>query len=220
VLISNNPPDGTCLGDQHLPQDGTPGFLETCIGVIKNPEVTFSRLAVDRPVGWSFASVVGLALLGGLINLVTSSSSEWFGREIGLAIKLAYIVFAPIAGILGLAFWAGVLMVSSRVLGGKGTYRGLFVGIAFAVVPTAIHLPVLVIASAVGPILGAIVGVVGLLFLAWTLLLTVYTIQANNQFSTARSIAALVLPLGLFLVLSFALTFAIIILFVIIAAFA
>jgi hypothetical protein len=140
-----------------------------------------------------------------------------FGREIGFALKLGYVVLSPIGAIVAVAFWAALLMVSSRLLGGKGTYRGLFVGTAFADVPAALHLPVLVIASAVGPILGAIVGVIGLLFFAWTMLLTVYAIQANNQFSTARSIAALVLPLGLFLVLSFALTFAIIILFVIIA---
>ena len=216
-MISNDPPEGTYLGDQHLPQEGGTGFLGTCIGVIKNPEVTFSRLAVDQPVGWAFALVVGLGLLGGLTNLVTSSSSDWFGREIGLALKLGYVVLSPIVAIVAAALWAGALIVSSRLLGGKATYRGLFVGVAFGDVPVALHLPVLVIAYGVGPILGAIVSVIGLLFFAWTLLLTVYAIQANNQFSTARSIAALVLPLGLLLVLSFALTFAIIILFVIIA---
>ncbi|PZC47330.1 MAG: hypothetical protein C1O27_001277 [Chloroflexi bacterium] len=215
--MSGTPPDGTYPGGQHLPQEGRLGFFATCIGVIKNPETTFSRLAEDHPVRWALALVVGLAFLGSLINSGTLSSSTLFGREIGFALKLGYVVLSPIGAIVAVAFWAALLMVSSRLLGGKGTYRGLFVGTAFADVPAALHLPVLVIASAVGPILGAIVGVIGLLFFAWTMLLTVYAIQANNQFSTARSIAALVLPLGLFLVLSFALTFAIIILFVIIA---
>ena len=102
----------------------------------------------------------------------------------------------------------GIFWVTSLILGGRGSYSGLFAGLAFASVPTVFSLPANLLASQ----FWLLSGIVGLGIFAWTLVLTVFAVQENNNFSTGRAIAAVFIPLGILFVLAVALAvFAIVI---------
>ena len=51
-------------------------------------------------------------------------------------IRVASIIVAPLIAVPVLAFFAAVFWVMSLILGGRGSYCGLFTGLAFASVPT------------------------------------------------------------------------------------
>ena len=125
---------------------------------------------------------------------------EWIGPA-----RIASIIVAPIVAVPVLAFFAAVFWVMSLILGGRGPYCGLFTGLAFASVPTAFSVPINLVMPQLGLPGQAISGLVGLGILAWTVILTVFAVQENNNFSTGRAIAAVFIPLGILFVLAVAL---------------
>ena len=116
---------------------------------------------------------------------------------LGAAQVLPFIV-APLIGVPVLAFFTAIFWVMSLILGGRGSYSGLFAGLAFASVPTVFSLPANLLVSQ----FWLLSGIVGLGIFAWTLVLTVFAVQENNNFSTGRAIAAVFIPLGILFVLA------------------
>ena len=167
-----------------------------------------------RPIGWAFLVIVlvysaqGIAaqavVLAGSFDPADFGDMEWLLASVQV---LPFIV-APIVAVPVLAVVTAIFWVVSLILGGRGSYCGLFTGLAFASVPTVFSLPANLLVSQ----FWLLPGIVGLGILAWTVVLTVLAVQENNNFSTGRAIAAVFIPLGIFFVLAIALAvFAIVI---------
>ena len=187
------------------------GFVGTCIGVVVNPVPTMRAIVRRRPVGWAFLVIVlvyaaqGIAaqaaVLAGSFDAADLGDLEWL---LASAQALPFIV-VPMIAVPVLAFFAAVFWVVSLILGGRGPYCGLFTGLAFASVPTAFSVPINLVMPQLGLPGQTISGLIGLGIFAWTLVLTVFAVQENNNFSTGRAIAAVFIPLAIFFVLAVAL---------------
>jgi hypothetical protein len=195
-------------------QSSAQGFLGACVGIVLNPVPTMRGIVRRRPVGWAFLVIFvvyaaqGVAaqaiVLAGSFDAADFGDVEWL---LSSAQILPFIV-VPIVAVPVLAFLTAIFWVTSLILGGRGSYSGLFAGLAFASVPTVFSLPANLLASQ----FWLLSGIVGLGIFAWTLVLTVFAVQENNNFSTGRAIAAVFIPLGILFVLAVALAvFAIVI---------
>ena len=196
-------------------QSSAQGFIGTCVGVVINPVPTMRSIVRRRPVDWALLVIVLVYAAQGFAQAVwldptdfgASGDAEWVGPA-----RIASIIIAPIVAVPVLAFFAAVFWVMSLILGGRGPYCGLFTGLAFASVPSVLSLPINLVLPQIGLPGQALSGLVGLGVFAWTLVLTVFAVQENNGFSTARAIAAVFIPLGILFILAAALVvFAIVI---------
>ena len=181
------------------------GFLGTCVGVVVNPVPAMRTVVRRRPVGWAFLLILVIYAAQGIAQAASLGQYDfgdvdWIGPARAISIVVVPIVAVPV-----LAFFAAVFWVMSLILGGRGPYCGLFTGLAFASVPTAFSVPINLVLPQLGLPGQAISGLVGLGIFAWTLVLTVFAVQENNNFSTGRAIAAVFIPLGILLVLAIAL---------------
>ena len=196
-------------------QSSGQGFLGVCVGVVFNPVPTMRNIVRRRPIGWAFLVIVMVYAAQGVAQAVwldpadfgASGDVEWNGPA-----RMASIIVAPIVAVPVLAFFTAIFWVMSLILGGRGSYCGLFAGLAFASVPTAFGVPINLVTSQLGLAGWGISGLVGLGIFAWTLVLTVFAVQESNNFSAGRAIAAVFIPLGVLFVLAVALVvFAIVI---------
>ena len=89
----------------------------------------------------------------------------------------------------------------SRILGGRGSYGGLFAGFGFAYLPAVFTVPVTFMALQLDSFGQGLSGMIGFGVAVWTIVLSVFAVQANNNFSTGRAIAALFIPLAIFFIL-------------------
>jgi len=184
------------------------------VGVVVNPVPTMRGIVRRRPVGWAFLVTVLVYAAQGIVTqavvLAGSFDAADFGDMEWLLASFQVLPFfvAPIVAVPVLAFFAAVFWVTSRILGGRGPYCGLFAGLAFASVPSVFSLPANLLVSQ----FWLLPGIVGVGVFAWTLVLTVFAVRESSNFSTGRAIAAVFIPLGILFILAFALVvFAIVI---------
>ena len=194
-------------------QSSGQGFLGTCVGVIINPVPTMRSIVRRRPIGWAFLIIFAVYAAQGIVQAVSLGQYDLQDFEwlLGPA-RIGSIIVAPIIAVPVLAFFAAVFWVVSLILGGRGSYCGLFTGLAFASVPSVFSIPISLVTPQLGLPGQGISALVGLGIFAWTLVLTVFAVQENNNFSTGRAIAAVFIPLAVLFVLFIALVvFAIVI---------
>ena len=182
-------------------QSSAQDFLGTCIGVVINPISTMRSIVRRRPVGWAFLVIFvvyaaqGIAaqaiVLAGSFDPANFGDLEWLqGSTQILPFIVAMIVAVPVTAFLTAIFW-----VTSLILGGRGSYCGLFTGLAFASVPSVFSFPLNLVVLQFGLLGQGISVLVELGIFAWILVLTVFAVQENNNFSTGRAIAAVFIPL-------------------------
>lgn len=187
-------------------QSSGQGFIGTCVGVVVNPVPTMRSIVRRRPVSWAFLVILLVYAAQGIAQAVALGQYDFRDVEWLLGpIRAASIIVAPLIAVPFLAFFAAVFWVTSLLLGGRGPYCGLFTGLAFASVPTALSVPINLVMPQLGLPGQAISGLVGFGIFAWTLVLTVFAVQENNNFSTGRAIAAVFIPLAILFVLAVAL---------------
>jgi hypothetical protein len=179
------------------------GLLETTVSVVTEPVPTLRRLTRRPRIGWAVVVTLVVGALSGVVALVAGPSGTRAGFEVTpamdqafRAIGLAFVVLGPVFGLIGLALGAGVLQVSSYLLGGRGGYAGLFTALGFAQVPQVFGIPVGALARlAGGPVL-VLSGVVSFGLWLWSVVLAAVAVRENHDFSTGRAVAALLLPVG------------------------
>ena len=183
-------------------QSSNQGFLETCIGVIFVPLPTMRTIVRSRPIGWALIVIVVISVAQGIAGAASLDpadfdNAEWLqGPLQGLS-----IVGGPAFAIAGVAFFTAICWIMSRILGGKGSYGGLFAGLGFAYLPAVFTVPVTFMALQLDSIGQGLSGFIGFGIAVWTIVLSVFAIQANNNLSTGRAILAIFLPLAIFLIL-------------------
>ena len=198
-------------------QSSNQGFLETCIGVIFNPVPTMRTIVRKRPIGWALIVIVVIAIAQGITGAASLDPADF--DDVALVqgpLQGFSIVVGPALAIAGVAFFTAICWIMSRILGGRGSYGGLFAGFGFAYLPAIFTVPVTFMALQLDSFAQGLSGFIGFGVAVWTIVLSVFAVQANNNFSTGRAIAALFIPLAVFFVLLLAL-FAFIVIMILIA---
>jgi hypothetical protein len=194
--------------DQEQPRPEEPsdeGLLETTMSVLSQPVPTMRRLTRNPRVGWALIVTVVIAvgsslatvaqggpLMGAQPGFAPPPELEQQLRTMGLVIALA----APVVAVIALAIGAGIVQVSSYLLGGKGSYAGLFTGLGFASIPNVLGIPAMLLPRLLGGAGSALSGLVNLGALVWVLVLSVIAVRENHDFSTGRAVAALLIPVA------------------------
>lgn len=176
------------------------GLLETCIDVITDPVATLRAVTWAAPMGWSVIVLLVTGFLGGLGSDPTASFG---GEELGGggALSILGAILAAIVSLIGTAIGAAIIMVTSRMFGGRAGWRNLFAGGAFASVPGAFG----VIGAAVA-VLGTgglvLAGLLSFVLGVWSLVLYVIAVREANRFSTGKAIGAVLIPFAVIVVLA------------------
>lgn len=191
---SLEPPSEPSIGEAE-------GFLETAVGVITDPVPTLRRVTATAPLGWAIWLTVALSAIA------WAAGSAQFGqgfdgvpRSFSLpstpVLAVLGLILGPIFGLIGLAIGTGILKLTSLMFGGKGSYKGLFCGLAFATVPNVFSAPIQVL-QLLGGVGGQILG--GLISVGvsiWVIVLAVIAVRENNAFSTGKAVGAVLLPIA------------------------
>lgn len=198
-------------------QSPNQGFLETCIGVIFNPVPTMRTIVRRRPIGWALIVIIAIAIAQGVAGAASLDPADFDNADwVQGPIQGFSIVGGPALAIAAVAFFTAICWIMSRILGGKGSYGGLFAGFGFAYLPAIFTVPVTFMALQLDSFAQGLSGFIGIGIAVWTIVLSVFAIQANNNFSTGRAVAAVFIPLAVFFVLLFAL-FAFVVIMILIA---
>ena len=198
------------------PQSSNQGFLETCIGVIFNPVPTMRTIVRRRPMGWALIIIVVTSFAQAIAASASFDPSDFNDVELVQGLQGFSIVGGPGFAIAAVAFFTAICWIMSRILGGKGSYGGLFAGFGFAYLPAVFTVLVPFMALQLDDFGQALSGMIGFGMAVWTIVLSVFAVQANNNLSTGRAIAAVFLPLAVFFALLLAL-FAFIVIMILIA---
>jgi hypothetical protein len=173
------------------------GIIEKLVGVLVRPTSTIRSICEQRPVGWA----VVVYLIVGLITTVAWIDPGML-EELGMPDPgmPAIVVAFSIANIVTLVVGTAIGHLAALVLGGKGSYWGLFCGFGFAALPGIFAAPLAVIGLV--PVLGAMLSGLGNFGIGvWSLVLTILAIRGNYLVSTGRAILILLLPLVALMVL-------------------
>lgn len=198
-------------------QSSNQSFLETCLGVIVVPVPTMRTIVRRRPIGWALIVIVVIAIAQGITGAASLDPADF--DDVALVqgpLQGFSIVAGPALAIVGVAFFTAICWITSRILGGKGSYGGLFAGFGFAYLPAVFTVPVTFMALQLDSFAQGLSGFIGFGIAVWTIVLSVFAVQANNNFSTGRAIAAIFIPLAVFFVLLLAL-FAFVVIMILIA---
>lgn len=187
-------------------QSSNQGFLETCLGVIFVPVPTMRTIVRKRSIGWALIVIVVIAIAQGITGAASLDPADF--DDVALVqgpLQGFSIVGGPALAIASVAFFTAICWIMSRILGGKGSYGGLFAGFGFAYLPAVFTIPVTFMALQFDAFAQGLSGLVGFGIAVWTIVLSVFAVQANNNFSTGRAVAAIFIPLAVFFVLLLAL---------------
>jgi hypothetical protein len=186
------------------------GLLETAVSVVTRPVPTLRRLTSDPKVAWAIVVTVVIALASAVLTVLQPETTatpeipaqpgfptENFTRTLGVAM----VILGPLFALGSLAIWTAILLGTSRLLGGRGGYAGLFSGLAFAAVPNILSVPFQLLPVGLGAVGGILAGLVGLGIGIWVFILGVLAVRENNDFSTGRALAAVLIPVGVLLLI-------------------
>jgi hypothetical protein len=181
------------------------GLLETAVSVVSRPVPTLRRLTSDPKVGWAIVVVLLVSLASAIVTAVQPGTTmapgftpqsrfqtEGLARTIGAVL----VVVTPLLSLGVTAITAAILLGTSRLLGGRGGYAGLFTGVGFANVPNVFGVPAQLLPLALGTAGGVLAGLVGVGIGIWTFVLHVLAVRESNGFSTGRAVAAVLIPLA------------------------
>ena len=183
-------------------QSSNQGFLETCIGVIFVPVPTMRTIVLRRPIGWALIIIVAISVAQGIAGAASLDPADFDDVAwVQGPLQGFSIVGGPALAVAGVAFFTAICWIMSRILGGRGSYGGLFAGFGFACLPAVFTVPVTFMALQLDSFGQGLSGMIGFGVAIWTIVLSVFAVQANNNFSTGRAVAALFIPLAVFFVL-------------------
>ena len=171
-------------------------FLDTIIGVFANPVPTLSGVVRRRPIANAFIVIIVLSIAAGLVQAVSIDPDDLGdAEELAVWIQGITILLAPAFGIGFMALITGVLWLTSRILGGRGEYGALFVGVGFASAPSILQPIVGFLTIPLGDDAQSLTEFfVGLGVFVWMIILGVIVVRESNQFSTGRATAAVLMP--------------------------
>lgn len=187
----NLPAGGSVVDEEERRQP-----LSILVDVIVAPVGAFRYLSRERHVVLAF-------LIAFAVMLTFSAWTPDLGAvDESLTISPWESLLSAVAGTaIGLVFVAGVYHLTARLLGGKNRFVFIFQAVGFAALPNLLVAPLYVAHRIVG--IPLLVQFADLATNIWTSVLTVIALRELYRFSTARAIAAFLIPLVVgFLVLA------------------
>jgi hypothetical protein len=180
------------------------GIWDTLYQVLVSPSQGLRRVTEQRPLGWAvllgilISLVIALTLLPDLPELVRAI----FGLEQG-RIGIGFVMPAWVAIFLATLFVSsGILYAAAVLLGGRGSYLGLFCGLSFATLPV-IFSPSLSLLRALLGSPGSILYLFGSVALfIWILALVILALRYNYSFSLGKAVATYFIPVVVFIAIS------------------
>jgi hypothetical protein len=180
------------------------GLLETAMSVLSEPVPTLRGLTRDPRIWWAIVVTIAVSLGSGLVTAAqagTVASPPALGgppeaARMMQAVGVALAVLSPLFAIVGLAIGTGVLQLSSYLLGGRGSYAGLFTAMGLAQVPYVFGIPAQLLPVALGTLGSVIATLIGVGLAIWVLVLGVVSVRENHDFTTGRAVTAVLIPLG------------------------
>jgi hypothetical protein len=137
----------------------------------------------------------------GLVAVAISGIGFWVGAGVWLYFGGTPLGPSLIAALIGLAVWplllaalAGSYRVAARILDGEGSWRRLYVGLAFGALPLGAFVVPAAVLSPIGPFWVRVAAVIGVGLLLWTLLLWAYAIREAYGLLTEFAFVALAMP--------------------------
>jgi hypothetical protein len=181
------------------------GLLETSVSVVSRPVPTLGRLTSSPKVGWAVVVTLVIAVASSIITAVRPETtvapqlpSQPGFRTEGMVetLGVVFAILGPLFALGFLAVWTAILLGTSRLLGGRGGYAGLFTGLAFAGVPNVFSVPAQLLPLALGTAGGVLAGLVSFGIGIWVFVLGILAVRENNDFSTGRAVGAVLIPIG------------------------
>ncbi|MCL0048852.1 YIP1 family protein [Dehalococcoidia bacterium] len=173
-------------------------ILETLIGVLARPTSTIRGICQQRPIGWAIIVYLVVYQVISAITWIETGFYDPMGLpDLGMP---AVLVGSLIISIITLVISTAICHLVASLLGGRGSYSGLFCGSAFAGLPRIFTAPLAVIGMLpmVGPLLSGL-GNFGVM--VWLLVLSILAIRENYLISTGRAILTVLIVLLLGVIL-------------------
>ena len=173
------------------------GIIETLGGVLTRPISTIRSICEQRPIGWAIIVVLVVSVVSTVAWIDPGMLEELGLPDLGMP---AIVALFSIISLVSLLILTAIYHLVSSVLGGRGTYGGLFCGSAFAGLPGIFA--ALLAAIGLLPIVGGLLSVLGSFGIwIWSLALGILAIRENYLISTGRAILIYLLaPVVLFVV--------------------
>jgi hypothetical protein len=172
------------------------GILDTLVGVLARPISTIRSICQERPIGWAIIVYLVVSVVTTVAWIRPEMLAELGLPEIGMP---AILVGISITNIVTLVIFTAIAHLVASLLGGRGSYGGLFSGFAFASLPGIFAAPLAVIGllPAVGVLLSGL-GSFGIT--VWSIVLSILAVRENYLVSTGRAILILLLSLAVLMV--------------------
>lgn len=170
------------------------GLLATAVGVVVAPALTLRHVTAAPRVGWALVVALVVMVLPSVAGAAGMQPAA--GGPGGAAETLAVVgaVVGPLLQLGGLALSAVVVWGVARLLGGRGDYRATFCGLAFALVPWALTVPLPLLGAAAGFPGRVLDGALTAAITVWVVVLAVLAVQAAHHLPTGRAVAATAAP--------------------------
>lgn len=183
----------------------TEGLLETAVGVFTSPTQTLRTVTGHPNVWWAITLFVVVGVLTGIASYAQPDvPQDWmrdfdgadqFG-EFGQTMATIGLVLSPITTPLFGALIALVLHGMARMFKGEGTYKGMFVGAAFAYLPYSLTLPLQLLGAALGTAGVILAGMIGFGVWIWVVVLTVVAVRENYRLTTGKAVGVVLIPIA------------------------
>lgn len=208
TVPADGDPEFTAAGpgvDEKVDEDKDRGLFDLIYGVLFDPVKTFREVALSPPLGRAALIFAVVNILGAVMGYYTSSR-VLLGEMDGITALGAQIVEAlfPLFVLGGLFFqfvkWAvfsGLLHLAAELYGGRGRVLGVLAVTGLAALPSILLLPIdllLLITGWEGAAAAWLTILPGIASYVWGVALVVVGLREVHKFSTWRSVAAVLTP--------------------------
>ena len=153
--------------------------IERLTRVLKLEPAVFKEIAEDES---ATGPAVGISALAAAISGITSDTN-----------LIAGIIGGAVFGVIGLFTWTGLVFVTGKLFGGKAPYIQLVRPIGYAAAPFAI----------------GIIPFLGLIGLAYSLVIQIRAVREVNEVGDGSAVATVLLPFGIIFIIAILLAIAI-----------
>jgi hypothetical protein len=179
------------------------GIWDALYQVLGSPSEGLRKVTKEQPLGWAvlFGVLVSLVFALNLLPDLPQLVQAIFRLEQG-RVGIGLVMPAWVAIFLAILFVSsGILHVAAVLLGGRGSYLGLFCGLSFAILPVMFFPPLALLRALLG-FPGSILYLFGsaALFI-WILVLVTLALRHNYSFSLGRAVATYFIPLAALVVI-------------------
>jgi len=168
-------------------------ILDALWAVLFSPSAALATITARRPLGWALLVAAAVALMAGFVLVPNPPELA----EVILNLDKGTLPAAPVFAfwvaffLLAVAVQALVVHLLARLLGGKGSYAGLFAGMCFAYFPGLLAAPLAWLRATLDSLAGSVLySALFTVLCLWIASLAIVATKYNYSLSTARAAIA------------------------------